>query len=97
MTKNPDRRLGSSDENDIKRHRFFASMDWPKLENRAVKPSFIPTIRSPMDCENFDPEFTNAPAELTPMANARLTRQQQNEFRDFSFVNDEFGEHLEYV
>ena len=44
MTKNPERRLGSADEGDIRRHRFFAHMDWEALAERKVKPQFVPEI-----------------------------------------------------
>lgn len=95
MTKNPDRRLGSDNEDDIKRHRFFASMNWEALEKREVKPSFVPTINGSTDTANFDTEFTNEQPDLSPITTTRLTRNQQNEFNEFSFVNDEFEQHLE--
>ena len=95
MTKNPDRRLGSENESDIKKHRFFSNMNWTALENREVKPTFVPTIGSKTDTANFDTEFTNEKPDLSPINTPRLNRNQQNEFNEFSFVNDEFEQHLE--
>ena len=94
MTKNPDRRLGSDNEEDIKRHRFFASINWGQLERREVRPTFVPTINGKTDTDNFDKEFTNEEPNLSPIKN-ELNRNQQNEFNQFSFVNEEFEQHLE--
>ena len=40
MTKPPEKRLGYADENDIKNHHFFQSIDWDRLERREIKPEF---------------------------------------------------------
>ncbi|KAE8745666.1 hypothetical protein FOCC_FOCC007667 [Frankliniella occidentalis] len=65
---------------DITGHAFFKSIDWEaitlsstaflllflQLECRQVTPPFNPLIRSEIDSDNFDPQFTCEPAELTP-------------------------------
>lgn len=93
MTKDPGRRLGSSDEGDIRRHRFFAHMDWEALEQRKVKPQFVPKIADHLDTSNFDAEFTSEEPDFTPITTTKLNRTQQNEFSKFSFVNNEFQKH----
>ena len=46
MTKDPRKRLGCGDhgEKNIKTHSFFSNMQWALLEQRKVKPPFIPTV-----------------------------------------------------
>ena len=55
MTKNPERRLGyDNEEVNIKRHQFFAPIDWAKLERREIKPEFVPDGSK----LNFEKDFT---------------------------------------
>ena len=89
MTKNPHNRLGYESEEHVKKHSFFASINWEKLERREVTPDFRPQVSSPTDVRNFEREFVEESTKLTPMDH-RLTQNQQAEFRGFSFVNDEF-------
>ena len=90
MTKNPERRLGSDDESNIKRHHFFSAIDWDKLERREVEPSFKPNVRGLTDTANFEEQFTNETPGLTPIEQP-IANHQQAEFAGFSYVNeDEF-------
>lgn len=66
LKKDPEKRLGAKNENQIKEHPWFADMDFQKLEKKQVyclllqyNPQFIPTILSQSDVTNFDQEFTN--------------------------------------
>ena len=88
MTKNPERRLGSDNEENIKRHHFFSAIDWEKLERREVEPSFKPNVRSSTDWRNFEDQFTNETPRLTPI-DQPITNNQQSEFAGFSYVNEE--------
>ena len=55
MTKNPEHRLGyDNEELNIKRHHFFAPIDWAKLERREIKPEFVPDGSK----LNFEKDFT---------------------------------------
>ena len=53
-------RLGSSENEfeEISKHKFFNGIDWKKLENKEIKPSFIPIITNMEDVRNFDKQFT---------------------------------------
>ena len=46
LKKNPEERLGCfpGQEEDIKSHNFFQTIDWVKLENLEVEPPFKPVI-----------------------------------------------------
>ncbi|KAI9101840.1 kinase-like domain-containing protein [Phlyctochytrium arcticum] len=89
MNKNPARRLGGGrlDAEEIKRHPYFAGVDWQAFMEKRVTPPWLPTIRHATDVSNFDPEFTREKAILTPI-NSILSATEQNEFRDFSYVSE---------
>ncbi|XP_063081397.1 protein kinase C iota type-like [Cavia porcellus] len=82
LKKEPEGRLGCHPQRgfiDIKEHPFFNNLDWNMMEKKQVPPPFKPSIGTEFGIENFDPEFTNKPVQLTP--------------DDSYFVNsiDEFG------
>jgi len=47
--------------------------------------------KSRTDASNFDRQFTAEQATLTPVDSAVVDNITQDEFRGFSFVNDDFG------
>ncbi|XP_076272223.1 serine/threonine-protein kinase N isoform X2 [Rhynchophorus ferrugineus] len=91
LRKSPDRRLGSSerDAEDVKKQAFFRHIQWDELLHRRIPPPFVPTINSTEDVSNFDEEFTSERPQLTPPKEPRpLTHQDQNLFRDFTYMAD---------
>ncbi|KAM9477512.1 protein kinase C eta type [Clarias gariepinus] len=97
LMKNPARRLGcvatSGGENAVMKHVFFSAIDWEKLNRREIQPPFRPQIKTGEDVNNFDPDFTNEDAVLTPIEDAVLPQINQDEFQEFSFTSEEM---LEY-
>jgi len=47
--------------------------------------------KSRTDASNFDRQFTAEQPTLTPIDSAIVNNITQDEFRGFSFVNDDFG------
>ncbi|XP_058023929.1 ribosomal protein S6 kinase alpha-2 [Ahaetulla prasina] len=90
--RNPSNRLGAGLDGveEIKRHPFFATIDWNKLYRREIKPPFKPAVGRPEDTFHFDPEFTSrTPTDspgVPPSANAHHL------FRGFSFVASSLGQ-----
>ncbi|XP_067234332.1 ribosomal protein S6 kinase alpha-3 isoform X3 [Chanodichthys erythropterus] len=84
--RNPSNRLGAGADGveEIKRHPFYATIDWNKLFRREIYPPFKPASGRPDDTFYFDPEFTaKTPKDspgVPPSANANQL------FRGFSFV-----------
>ncbi|XP_023029877.1 serine/threonine-protein kinase N isoform X1 [Leptinotarsa decemlineata] len=91
LRKSPDRRLGSSerDAEDVKKQAFFRHIQWEELLHRRIPPPFVPTVNSMEDVSNFDEEFTSERPQLTPPKEPRhLSGQDQNLFRDFTYIAD---------
>ncbi|XP_062376181.1 ribosomal protein S6 kinase alpha-2 [Sardina pilchardus] len=90
--RNPTNRLGAGPDGveEIKRHPFFATIDWNKLYRREIKPPFKPAVGRPEDTFHFDPEFTSrTPTDspgVPPSANAHQL------FRGFSFIATNLSE-----
>uniref|UniRef100_A0A3B1JTD6 Protein kinase C n=1 Tax=Astyanax mexicanus TaxID=7994 RepID=A0A3B1JTD6_ASTMX len=93
LTKNPSRRLGcvaaDGGENAIISHTFFSTIDWDKLNQRELEPPFKPRIKTPEDVNNFDPDFTQEEAILTPILDSVIPPINQEEFCNFSFTSSE--------
>ena len=96
LVREPTKRLGCypRSEDEIKQHDYFKSLDWNMVEERKVKPQFIPETKDDKDTSNFDPEFTNE--NLTICQKERQTIEfeeyYRNEFDGFSFVNTAYNE-----
>ena len=59
VTKNVDDRLGTiKGAEEIKAHPWFSNIDWEKLLNKNISPSFKPKITGKTCVDNFDEEFT---------------------------------------
>ncbi|KAJ1507759.1 RAC-gamma serine/threonine-protein kinase [Coelomomyces lativittatus] len=68
LTRDCTKRIGSGPEDgkEIQSHPFFNGLDWDRLLKKQFIMPFIPPLTDPTDASNFDPEFTQLPAELTP-------------------------------
>ncbi|KAI8926555.1 kinase-like domain-containing protein [Entophlyctis helioformis] len=89
MNKVPSRRLGggSADAEEVKRHPYFANVDWDAVLRKEHAPPFVPTINDPYDVSNFDKEFTAEQPVLTPIT-SQLGDAEQREFSDFQYIAD---------
>ncbi|XP_062319253.1 ribosomal protein S6 kinase alpha-2 isoform X2 [Osmerus eperlanus] len=90
--RNPTNRLGAGPDGveEIKRHDFFAPVDWNKLYRREIKPPFKPAVRRPEDTFHFDPEFTSQTPTDSPGVPPSANTHQL--FRGFSFVATSLGQ-----
>ena len=58
MEKDPTRRLGATGAAEVKRHPWFATVDWDQVLARKVPAPFKPVISDELDVSNFSEEFT---------------------------------------
>lgn len=68
----------------MKRHEFFATVDWEALLLKKVRPPFKPAVSRPDDAFYFDPEFTSKTPRDSPGVPASANAHEL--FRGFSFV-----------
>jgi len=75
---NPDKRLGTGPQGAmaIKKHRWFARLDWNALEQRKLIAPIRPRVRNPLDTSNFD-NFDNCDVEAPPVPANRMEKHLQ--------------------
>ena len=57
----PKQRLGAGPNGfkNLKNHKYFEGINWDDLENKKIKPPFIPVIDDPLDLKYFDRMFVD--------------------------------------
>ncbi|XP_065183412.1 protein kinase C-like [Sycon ciliatum] len=92
LTKRSEKRLGCTHQGEdaIASHPFFKIIDWHALDQRQIRPPFVPKSKTKKDTSNFDSEFTSERPQITPTDRQTLEGITQEEFLGFSFVNDAF-------
>jgi len=90
LNKDPTGRLGSGpgDAEEIKRHEFFAEIQWEKLMNGDIPPPWRPDINGSLDTSQFDQEFTKMPI-FSPLQRAHGFggTPSDNPFEGFTFTD----------
>jgi len=98
LDRNPASRLGSrGGAAEVKRHSFFASIDWDKLALQQVTPPFIPAseLASKLDTCNVDEEFKKETPKDTPMVgpesalSASSNNKESAQFDGFTYIGAE--------
>ncbi|KAH0788551.1 AGC family protein kinase [Histomonas meleagridis] len=87
LQKDPKKRLGSGplDAEEIKRHSFFAGINWTNVMNKKTCPKYIPTIKSETDTSNFDEEFTEMPNAVSLGDDSLVPEEAQEAFQGFTY------------
>eukprot|EP00347_Sterkiella_histriomuscorum_P002281 403368758 len=88
LERDPQKRLGSSEEDsrEIKRHPWFAKIEWEKLLRKEIPAPFKPTVSGPEDTRNIDKMFLNETAKDTPaVSNLSPNAKQNNHFDEFTY------------
>lgn len=97
LNRNPLERLGANGGQDVKRHNFFASIDWDALYNRKIIPPFNPlrNLNNEDDTSNFEKEFTAMAISIDEggqMANASKSSTTNTDKKVETFLNFTFEE-----
>ncbi|KAG1708275.1 hypothetical protein DVH05_024957 [Phytophthora capsici] len=71
----------------LKRHPFFKSVDWKKMETLRVPPPKVPSVSGEADTSNFDKKFTDMPA--SDLLCDAVIEEHNNLFRGFSFCRQD--------
>lgn len=85
LQKEPSKRLGSGSggSEEIKCHKWFRSINWSKLEDRKVQPSFLPEVAGKHCIANFEECWTNMPLLDSPIASPKSS---EDPFEGYSYV-----------
>jgi len=85
LNRRPDKRLGSgpTDVEEVKKHPWFAGLNWVDLLAKKITPGYIPKVKSEMDTSQFSTEFTKEIAKDTYVEPVKLTEEE--DFIDFTF------------
>ncbi|KAJ7644191.1 kinase-like domain-containing protein [Roridomyces roridus] len=94
LIRDPTRRLGVNGAAEIKKHPFFANMDFKLLAQKKIQPPFKPNVTSPVDVSNFDTVFTVEPPVDSVVENSNLSSTVQAQFSGFSYNG---GTHISSV
>lgn len=83
--RHPQNRLGAGPDGieDVKRHEFFATIDWGALVQKKIRPPFIPAV-SPDEAFYFDTEYTSKSPRDSP--GGPVSASAHEIFRGFSFI-----------
>ncbi|EHB18299.1 Protein kinase C iota type [Heterocephalus glaber] len=72
---------------DVQENPFFQNVDWDMMEQKQVEPLFKPNISESFSLDNFDPEFTNEPVQLTTDGSDIVRELDGYEFAGFEYIN----------
>mmetsp|Transcript_22199 Transcript_22199/g.48473 ORF Transcript_22199/g.48473 Transcript_22199/m.48473 type:complete len:514 (+) Transcript_22199:245-1786(+) len=94
LTRDPTKRLGSGSNGSeaIKRHPFFKSINWAKLERREIESKFKPSVTGNSCVENFDKIWTDQLPEDSPCGTP--TTGHDSAFHGFTYVEPSYLEHV---
>jgi len=90
LTRDPDKRLGSSKEGaaEVKRHPFFKDIDWEKLEKKDIEAPFKPKVKDVMDISQIDTAFTaEKPMDSFVENSLPDALVKENNFDGFTYVD----------
>lgn len=91
LTKDPTKRLGANGVYEIKDHEFFKGIDWDRLERKALKPPFMPRLKSVLDFKHISNEFLDEEINSFSLDDTDiLNNMRGTHFEGFSFVKEEF-------
>lgn len=86
LNRDPTKRLGANGAAEIKSHRFFETIDWRRLLQKKIQPSFRPNVLNAMDTKHFDPEFTQEmPMDSVVDGGDFLSQSVQQQFTGWSY------------
>lgn len=70
----------------IKKHPFFSSIDWSKLEKKELEldPEWVPQIKGSSDVSYFDSQFTESSLKdsLVPEEKMPIVKHHQAKFKE---------------
>lgn len=93
LDRNPSTRLGGgdSDVEEIKKHPFFAMLDWKAVYEKKYQPEWLPPIADETDVSLFDEEFTGETPAYSFEDGSLIDQDTQDTFTNFTCDTGETG------
>eukprot|EP01117_Protostelium_nocturnum_P019546 TRINITY_DN84_c0_g1_i1.p1 TRINITY_DN84_c0_g1~~TRINITY_DN84_c0_g1_i1.p1 ORF type:complete len:426 (+),score=194.31 TRINITY_DN84_c0_g1_i1:249-1526(+) len=90
LTRDVDKRLGSGPAGPeaVKKHPFFSSIDWVKLDNKEIDPPFKPKVKDVMDHSQIDTVFTTEKVVDSVPDPSGLADVKEDSFEGFTYTAD---------
>eukprot|EP00730_Choanoeca_flexa_P002683 TRINITY_DN11131_c0_g2_i2.p2 TRINITY_DN11131_c0_g2~~TRINITY_DN11131_c0_g2_i2.p2 ORF type:complete len:493 (+),score=114.32 TRINITY_DN11131_c0_g2_i2:2792-4270(+) len=94
LNRDPASRLGSgTDDEEVKAHKFFKTIDFTALEARKLSPPWRPHVASDLDLRNIDQEFVNEPVPTSVVHQSvenliSVKVSEADAFEGFSYAGD---------
>lgn len=94
LQRDPTKRLGygPSGFNNIKKHPFFKTINWKKLENMELQSPFKPLVNGVECINNFDKEYTDQPVLDSPCGTPDI--KSSDPFKNFTYCEPSMLETL---
>jgi len=89
LIRDPNQRL--QDPNLIKRHPWFKSIDWEKLERMEITPPYIPPVKSADDVTHIDEEFLREDVHEAEDEEQPKGPVKKDDFINFTFAAEAGG------
>mmetsp|Transcript_8531 Transcript_8531/g.31523 ORF Transcript_8531/g.31523 Transcript_8531/m.31523 type:complete len:752 (-) Transcript_8531:4954-7209(-) len=92
LEKNPEKRLAtnpSDPQKDIRKVKFFAGLNWGKVESKEIPPPFVPSVvDGQRDVSNFDTFWTELPAHDSPVNTPDGSLVTGDPFLGYSYTHE---------
>ena len=80
--------VGATGSEDIKKHKFFSSMNWEALFEKEIEPPFKPNVTGDDDVSNVAQEFLDEEVtDLDETEAPEINKAEQAEFDNFKNVS----------
>ncbi|ORZ08141.1 kinase-like domain-containing protein [Absidia repens] len=82
LERDPYDRLGWDSSEQIKKHAYFANLDWDDVAQRKLVPPYLPTIRSETDLTHFDTSFVTMTPRISQVPSVAIDGNKNDELEE---------------
>lgn len=87
IEKDPHKRIGTFDEDEIFGHPFFEGIEWKKLLNKEIQMEWKPKLKDQNDVSNFYDQFTNEVPNVSVIDPLYVTKETNEAFSNFTYID----------